>query len=337
MTVLVPPRAPRTPSVIPHYIGKPYYAALAQSHIDSVAHMLGHQVSMVANVVFGSTEATSDTWRIAYQAGRNTRAVAICFVPLGYTGSNPTIAVASAETETPVTVQQDVAGVTDLGDLVHPGRYQFLVPVTAATLQELSFTTVNTRLHSMHAWEVPRGDLRGTNKHVDRTYADAGRYITDNVSASDPRGFTALLNAISTARSNMLRHVVNLPFRPGLASAGSGGGTYDYLIGSATHGIRTRARDVRGGASTTMSVRCKVRVSAITGGTTHTIRFKFATGGNIDIAGVNATGWWPGAAIGTAGQSGTIAFGDLLALQATRTAGAAGTVTVDSICVYEDV
>ena len=335
MTALVPLRPPRTPSVVPHYIGKPYYAALAQGHVDTVAHMLGAQVSMVANAVFGSTESTNDTWRIAYQAGLNARALAICFVPRGYTGSNPTIAVASAETETPVTVQQDNTGVADLGDLVHPGRYQFLVPVTAATLQEIAFTTVNTRLHSMHAWEVPRGDLRGTEKQIDRSYADAGLYITDNVSASDPRGFTALLNAILSARTNMLRHVVNLPFRPGLTSAGSASPAYDYLIGSATHGIRTRARDVKGGGSTTQSIRCKVRVSALTGGSTHTVRFGFATGGNVDITGINATGWWPGPGIGTAGQSGNIAFGDRLAVLATRTAGA-GTVTIDSIMVYED-
>jgi len=330
-------RAPASPPVEAHYIGRPYTAGLAQGHADSLAHLLGHQLSMVANIVYGAGEATSDTWRIAYKASAAARAVVVAHVPYGSNGSSPTIAVANAETETPLSVLHTAGSITDLGDLPVPGRYKFIVPVTAGALQELSWTTVNTRLHSTHVWEVPRAELTGTEPHIDRSFADAQRYITDNVSASNPRGYTALLNGILLARTNMRRHVVNLPFRNGIASAGSGGGTYDYLIGSATHGIRCTVRDVRGGGTTTNQVRCKVRVSALTGGTTHTIRFAFS-GGNADITGVNATGWWPGPSdVSVAGQSGTCAFADLLTVQATRTAGGAGTVTIDSICVYEDI
>lgn len=337
MTHRVPERPPNAPPLVAHYIGRPYVGGLAQAHTDIVAHMLGHQMSTVANVVFGGSEATSDTWRIAYAASACARAVVIALVPRGSTGSSPTVAAAGAETETPIGVLHTNASVTDLGDIPNPARYRFVVPVTAGALQELSWTTVNTLLHSAHVYEVPRAELLGTQPHVDRTFADAQRYITDNVSASNPRGYTALLNAILLARTNMRRHIVNLPFRAGLTSAGSASPTFDYLIGSATHGIRCVARDVRGGTSTTMPVGCKVRVSALTGGTTHTVRFAFATGGNADITGINATGWWPGPSdVSVAGQAGSCAFADLLTVQSTRTIGGAGTITIDSICVYEN-
>lgn len=335
MTINVPLSCPRTPSLPQHYIGRPYVAALAQAHADGVAHMLGAQMSSVAHVVYGSSESDNGVWRIAYQAHANVRAVGVRHIVYGSTGSSPTVAVTSSETESPLDVLHTAASISDLGDLPTPGRYAFVVPVTEGVLQELSWSTVNARLHSTHVFEIVRDELTGTEAHLDRTFADAQRYITDNVSASNPRGYTALLNAILLARTNMRRHVVNLPFQAGVASAGSGSPTYDYLIGSATHGIRCRTRDVRGGGSTTMPIRCKVRVSAIGAGT-HTIRFGFATGGNVDITGVNATGWWPGPSdVSVAGQSGNIAFGDRLAVSSTRTAGA-GTVTIDSVCVYED-
>lgn len=332
MTAIVPRDSPVLGPATQRYIGEPGSAALFQQDVDWIAHMLGHQMSTVANVVFGSTEAATGVWRLLFRAPENVRAIVVRIVPLGYTGSTRTISVSGAEGEDPLTVAQNIVDVADLGDLNNPNAFIWVVPVSG-TLTEIAITCTNVRMHSLVAYAVPKGDLKGTEEHLDRSYADAGRYITDNVSASDPRGFTKLLDAVISARTAMHRCLVNLPMNAGVTTVGAGP---DYLLGSATDSLTVLARDVRGGTSTTIPVRAKVYVGTVGAGT-FTVRLALTTGGNIDITGITATGWWPraGGELVDPGQTGSCAFVDSLVVQGSRTSGA-GTVTVNAIFLYED-
>ncbi len=327
---------PPFPRLGRHYIGKPYTAALAAAHVDFMAHMGGAQLSHVAEMLFGDTEATSGTWRFLARTGTNTRAVAVGIVPWGYTGSNPSIQVVGAEGEDIIPVRSNVAGVSDLGDIGDPSGYRWVVPVSPG-LNEIVVVVNNVRLHSLTAYEVPRAELRGSEIHLDRSFADPAFYITDDASGSDVRGATELVNLPHRLRSNQRRHVFNLACNPGKASVGAGP---DYLIGSATaaDGPRILGRDVRGGSTTTIPVRCKVRVSALGAGWTGDVIVIFPGGTNATIAGVNATGWWPraGGELVDPGQAGEMAFVDRLKYQADRTAGV-GNVTLDSFFVVDEV
>lgn len=336
MTARVARVMPPFPRVARHYIGKAYTASLAAAHVDFVAHMGGVQLSHCLEALFGNAESTSASFRFLVRAGANTRAVAVCVVPMGFTGSNPSITIAAAEGETVKTVRQDYGGVADLGDVMDPGHFKWTVPVTPG-LNEIAVVTNNVRLHSACAYEVPRAELRGTEIHVDRSLADPAQYLTDDVAGSDVRGATELVNMPRRLRTNMRRHVFNLPCSPGLSSVGAGP---DYLIGSAAaaHGPRILARDVQGGVTTTTPVSCKVRVDALGAGWSGDIVFVFPGGGNATINAVNATGWWPraGGELVDPGAVGTMAFVDRLKVTATRAAGV-GVVTCNSFFVVEEV
>lgn len=335
MTARVPRRMPRFASLARHYIGKPYTAALAAAHTEFIAHLGGAQLSHCADVIFGDGEATSGTWRLLVRAGANTRAVVVAIVPYATVGSNPSIQVVGAEGEDILVPRRAIAAVSDLGDVEDPSRYKWTVPVSAG-LNEIQIVVNNVRMHSLTCYEVPRKELRGTEIHLDRSIADPRYYLTDAVGGSNPRGVTHLVNLPAALRTNMRRHVFNLPCIAGKTSVAAGP---DYLIGSATaaDGPRILARDVRGGTTTTTPVRCKVRVSALGAGT-WTITYVFPGGTSAAILNVNATGWWPraGGELVDPGQAGEVAFVDRVKVTATRTGGA-GTVTCDSFFVVEDV
>lgn len=333
MTVRVPRDFPAVPRASRHHIGRPYTSSLAASHVDVIAHLGGMQLSHVAECLFGSTEATSGTWRLLVYAGLNTRAVAVCIVPYGFVGSGDfgTIAVTGAEGVDSRQVRREASTVADLTELANPNPFRYVVPVTAGALNEISIVVTDVQLHSLTAYEVPRGDLTGTEKFLDRTIADANDYFTDNVGSSQ-RGVTHLVNMPTYLRTLGNRHLLNLPHRPGTLLAASG-----YALGSAAanDGPRIVCRDVRGGGTTTQVVRAKIRVDAIGAGT-WTAVYHLPGGSDCTIVGINATGWWPraGGEFVDPGALGSAAFADRVKVELTRTAGA-GSITTDSFHLRE--
>jgi len=330
MTSRVNHEMPAFPRASRHHIGRPYTAALASAHEQLVAHLAGHQLSHVSECVFGDTEATTGTWRLLVHAGQNTRAVAVVIVPYGFVGSGDfgTIACAAAEGVTSHSVRSEAATIADLGEVREPGLYRFVVPVTAGALNEIAIVVTDVQLHSMCAYEIPRGDLVDPEFHIDRSIADTGLYFTDDIS----RGVTELVNLPTRIRTLQNRHLFNVPFQPQITLAASG-----YLLGSAAanDGPRIVCRDVRGGGSTTQLVRAKIRCSAIGAGT-WTIVYHLPGGSDCTIVGANATGWWPraGGEFVDTGALGSAAFADRLKIEATRTAGA-GSISFDSIFLKE--
>lgn len=334
MSVIKVPRDfPSVPRTRRHHIGRPYGASLALAHAELVAHLGGMQMSHVAEVLFGTSESTTGTWRLLVYAGANTRAIAVNIVPYGFVGSGDygTIQVVGAEGSDSRRVRREAGVVADLSELANPSAFRFSVPVTAAALNEITINVTDVQLHSMTAYEIPRGDLSGSEVFLDRSIADPVDYLTDNVGSAQ-RGVTHLVNMPNRMRSIGNRHLLNLPFQPQVTLAASG-----YALGSAAaaDGPRIVCRDVRGGGSTTQVVRAKIRVSAIGAGT-WTIVYHLPGGSNCTIVGANATGWWPraGGEFVDLGATGSAAFADRVKVEATRTAGA-GSISFDNFWLRE--
>lgn len=324
MTTRVPRDLPPVPSTARHYIGKPYVGALALAHVDLAAHLGGQQMSHVAEMIFGDTEATTGTYRFLVHAGLNTRAICLLIVPYGFVGSGDygTIVVTGAEGEGTRRIRSEASTIADLTEVAHPELCRFIVPVTAGALNEITFTTTDVQLHSLTAWEIPRAELLGTEVHVDRSMASAALYITDNNTGSNKRGVRELVNLPRKLRTIGNRHLLNMAFNQNVLTAAAGP---TYILGSAAaaDGPRIVCRDVSGGTSTTTPVRAKIRVDSIGAGT-WTAVYILPGGTNCTIVGINATGWWPrgGGALVDPGALGSAAFADRVKVTVERTAGA---------------
>lgn len=348
MTAHVPIWAPEAPAAGSLYIAEPDTGLLNAGLVDCAAHLLGAQLTQVAFQIFGKQELPLAAGTVRYyyraRASTNARAWIVSITPYGYTaGTFGTIKVSGAEVLETQTVRQNGGAIVNLDELqVHSTLW--VLPVTTANGENvIEIECVDCRLHAVTIWEAPRAFLTGTHEHVDRSFADTSRYITDDEVASNPRGVKALLNAIAAARRQMRRHVANWAWPTAGVAIGDGGLTFEngaafaYRLGSAaaSDGVRCYSRDVGGSGVTTTPCLCRVYVSGVSVGSTHTIRLINDVGTTFDIAGINAAGWWPapaGAALAVTLAAGT----DHLKIQTQRTAGGAGDVGhLNSVSVWE--
>lgn len=348
MTARVHIYAPDVPANASVYIGRPDTGLLNASLVDCCAHLLGAQLTQVAFQIFGKQELATGTTYYYYRAraSKNARAWVVSATPMGYTaGTSGTIKVSGAETLETQTVRQNGGAIVNLDELqVHSTLW--VKPITTSDGEnQIDIECVDCRLHSVAIYEVPRAYLSGTHEHLDRTFADVGRYITDDASASNPRGVKALLNAILAARRQMRRHVLHWawPFNSppgandGLLFANNAALTYILGSAGAGDGVRCYTRDVGGSGVTTTPCLCRIYVSGVSAGSTHTVRLINDAGTTFDIAGINAAGWWPstaGAALAVTLAAGT----DHLRIQSQRTAGIAGDIGhLNSLSLWENL
>lgn len=337
MTAPVPRQGPFPALASRFYIGNSLTPAVLNGMLEKVAHLLGHQLPTIHECGFGPNEtATSGTYRVKHHASENVRAIAILAVPAGVRTSiaSGTMDVPGSESPTPITWRQNVTDTPNLGQIDYP-TLVFVKPVTANTLQEHTYTVTDLRLHSVTAFEVPRLSLSGTQAHLDRSFASPDQYLSDDLAASDPRGWGALLNAILDARINMRRHPVSMAWQPGTTTAGASG----YLIGSATagDGLTVYTRKVMGSGVNTTPCRFQVYVEAMTAA--NTFHFDVTlNGGTVStgaIAAASVPGWFdadPGFAIEVSNDP----AGDVMKVEWKRDAGA-GTCRVAGISLREAV
>lgn len=337
MTVRVPEHFPGLPTQARLHIGRPVSSGHHQDWLMAIAHLLGAQLSLVHCQAFGPAEADDATRRFAWAAHPNARNLVIAIVPWGYP-SGPTygeitsIQVGGVEKLAAARrffdAQADMPGIFDIPESAMMDGV-FVVDGTPNTLQEVTWTTSNLRPHSIVAYEARRTLLDGTDKHVDRSYADPRLKITDDPGAGG-RGQKALLDMLEIARANTRRHLISFGFAAG---ASENAGVFTSLYPT----LRAQARAMYAGETETPT-RAWFYVGSIAGGSTHEIRIRDA--GTVDtgsVAGVNATGWWPSLA---GGISGGVSFSmenaawDDVIIDSKTTAGA-GAMRVDSVLVLD--
>ncbi len=341
MTAGVPRNAVPLPADRVLQIAQPYTAPIAATFVARIAHLLGHHLPTVHEQGFGTTESGTATYRFQHHSSRNARAIVLKAIPHGLgalSGSSGiftgTLDMPGAETVTPTTWAADEpANLTDL----QQSTLWFVKTVTPNTLQEHTYVTVNLRLHSVTAYEVPLAVLEAAHYHLHRSHAEPRLYITDDASTPDPRGVEGMLDSILQARIDMRRHLVSMYWNAGTVTSGASG----YVLGSATagDGLRVFPRAVMGNgvASGVTPGRGQVYVSAMTAANTFTFSFNFdgtlyTTAG---IAAASVPGWFdanPGLTMSMPNTS----AGSLFKLQFTRTGGS-GTATVNGCSVRENV
>lgn len=338
MTIPVPASRPPGVGTGPLQIGQPVGGPLLGGFAASLAHLLGAQLSMIACQVIGKNEeplaAGTAYYRYRFYAHPNARSVVVSVIPFGYrAGSSGQFKVTGAETVETLTVEQDGGAIVTLAELVAQDTF-WSFPVTPDAVNDIVIECTDATPHTIAIWETPADLLSGTQPHVDRSVGDASRYITDDTSASNPRGFKQILQAIDLAKINSRRHVV-MGSWPGGYTENSG--AFVYLVGSATagDGLRIYSRLVNPtGAPAVTETPVRMYFYVDTGGAgTHTIRvITGAAASPYDLAGINAAvAGWVGP-LDVAVLDGT----DTMKIQAQRTAGAAGnTLEVSSICGWE--
>lgn len=308
---------------------------------QALNHLIGIQKPSIIHQTFAANELSTGTLRYRHRVSDTATAVVFRAVPRGYTAGNPgTISLAGAETATALDTRINAA----TGDLTSCTEVMSWVkPVTGGALTEHVFTLTGAQLHSLTAWEVPMSLLTGTDDQIDSSFADKSLKITDDVAASDPRGWTTLIGGLTTARSNMRRHLVNNAWPYAAGGAGASGITrdgnpaFEYMVGSVVgaDGVRVETRDVLGSGTTQIPIRWGVYLSTHAGGAVrHTIRL--VTGiGTYDLTGIGATGWYDYVGGPTAYASvGT----DYFKVQIDRTDAAGGSnVVLSSWYAVEDV
>lgn len=342
MTIRVPRDMPAIPRASRHRIAKPLTASLAQGHLDLLAHLGGQQLSQCVDEFYPDDELDVGTRRWLVWASANTRAVVVSVVPRGATEAVRSMQVAGqysggalvVDTENPLVWEQNIGDAPTLDDLADPARVSWVVQVVPGALNEITLETLKVRLHSVSIFEVPRAELRGTEIHVDRRYADPRYYLNDDAAGPDCFGIPHLVNMPRYLRIVCKRHLWNACYMEGLTSSGGLG----YLIGGsgAFDGHRILARDCSGSGTTTTPCRGKIYVSSITGGNDFDINLEMVDGTDMTIAGITATGWWPrsGGQLVDQGQAGAVAFEDIGKVAFKRNVGS-GTITLTHVGVVE--
>jgi hypothetical protein len=315
-------------------INAPVRAATLTSFGESFAHLLGAQMTQIIIQSFDEAEEPyaggAFEMRVGHWGSHNAKSAVFMAIPRGYVaGTVGSWDHATAETTQTLYSHVSTAGVVDLGDCTE--RFVWVVPVTPDAFNDHVFTLDDCRPHSLIGWESPVSLLTGTDYHVDRSVADAGRYITDDVAM--PRGWSEMVILPKTARSECRRHLINFGWP--YPAAGGGGITSGagYMIGSAAadDGILIRPRDVMGAGVTDVPCKLWIYVSDVDA-STFTVEVEGdGTGSPWSIVGIDSPDWWPaGGGLALNGNAGI----DYIKLKVTRTAGA-GLLTLNSVCMVE--
>lgn len=343
MTARIPPEKPRPVDEVALFTGQPLSVNTLENLKEVVNHSLGVETTHVCLQCWAQNEYDDGVIRVRHHVGGNATTAVVAFMGMfSSAGGDVTLGGTTYEmyddvADGPEGILRQVYWTVDVSALA-----------TTSTTHELTLDTVVP--HSISIYETPNSYLYSSEAwHIDRTFAEANRYITDDAD----RGFNALLTGVRRARRYSRRHVVNTCFPANSSNGGrisTGGATETYVIGSATadDGMLVHGRATIGGLeSVTVTVSggggaySNPMVPCLgqfyvenTGGDTYTVRIYsvYANGdyATATVTGVNAAGWW--------GAPVTVYVDDTVYVKVTaeRTAGAGTTFRLSSLAIWED-